>query len=93
MQKAQRSAASSSSDPRSPPIPGAFTACTASITGRVVTGYSDFGAGPHTREAGDLGAEGLILIDGADSPVPGVPVLVVANEVSGTTTLFRVDRG
>ncbi|GAA1463959.1 hypothetical protein NE857_01430 [Nocardiopsis exhalans] len=53
----------------------------------------DFSAAPDTREAGDLGAEGLIFIDGEDSPVPGVPALVMANEVSGTTTLFRVDRG
>lgn len=51
----------------------------------------DFGADPASREAGDLGAEGLTFISAGDSPVPGVPVLVVANEVSGTTTLFRID--
>ncbi|MGW9635467.1 choice-of-anchor I family protein [Nocardiopsis alba] len=51
----------------------------------------DFGADPSSREAGDLGAEGLTFISGGDSPIPGVPVLAVANEVSGTTTLFRVD--
>ncbi|MFJ9555931.1 choice-of-anchor I family protein [Nocardiopsis sp. NPDC101807] len=51
----------------------------------------DFSAEPGTREAGDLGAEGLSFIAGDDSPVPGVPLLAVANEVSGSTTLYRVD--
>jgi hypothetical protein len=51
----------------------------------------DFSAEPGTRAAGDLGAEGLIFIDAKSSPI-AVPLLVVANEVSGTTTLFRVDR-
>ncbi|TVQ91582.1 MAG: alkaline phosphatase [Chromatiaceae bacterium] len=52
----------------------------------------DFGFGPGTPEAGDLGAEGLIVIEASKSPIPGVPLLVVANEVSGTTTVFRIDR-
>lgn len=39
--------------------------------------------------AGDLGAEGLIFIEATDSPT-GRPMLAVANEVSGTTTLFDV---
>jgi len=39
--------------------------------------------------AGDLGPEGVIFIDAADSPA-GEPLLVVGNEVSGTTTLYRV---
>jgi hypothetical protein len=55
-------------------------------------GSRDFAAEPGTREAGDLGPEGLTFIKADDSPVPGVPVLAVANEVSGTTTLFRIDR-
>ncbi|MGL1832276.1 choice-of-anchor I family protein [Rhodocyclaceae bacterium SMB388] len=52
----------------------------------------DFAAAPDTEAAGDLGAEGLIVIEAAKSPIPGVPLLVVANEVSGTTTVFRIDR-
>ncbi|MCY9786748.1 choice-of-anchor I family protein [Nocardiopsis sp. EMB25] len=52
----------------------------------------DFSAEPGTREAGDLGPEGLTFIEADDSPIPGVPVLAVANEVSGSTSLFRVDR-
>lgn len=53
----------------------------------------DFGFEPGTPDAGDLGAEGLIVIEASKSPIPGVPLLVVANEVSGTTTVFRIDRG
>jgi hypothetical protein len=52
----------------------------------------DFSADPDTEAAGDLGAEGLIVIEASRSPIPGVPLLVVANEVSGTTTVFRIDR-
>ncbi len=53
--------------------------------------HRDFSAEPGTPGALDLGPEGLTFIAAEDSPVPGTPVLVVANEVSGTTTLFRVD--
>ncbi|HSO83786.1 MAG TPA: hypothetical protein VLR48_14370 [Thiocapsa sp.] len=52
----------------------------------------DFGVKPGTPEAGDLGAEGLTVIEASKSPIRGVPLLVVANEVSGTTTLFRIER-
>ncbi|SFS13508.1 hypothetical protein SAMN04487846_2706 [Microbacterium sp. cf046] len=39
--------------------------------------------------AGDLGPEGLAFIPAASSPT-GAPLLAVANEVSGTTTLFSI---
>jgi 2',3'-cyclic-nucleotide 2'-phosphodiesterase (5'-nucleotidase family) len=42
--------------------------------------------------AGDLGAEGLEFIAAEDSPT-GEPLLAVANEVSGTTTVFAIDDG
>ncbi|MHA7293367.1 choice-of-anchor I family protein [Arthrobacter sp. HLT1-21] len=41
--------------------------------------------------AGDLGPEGLDFIPAKESPT-GKPLLAVGNEVSGTTTLFSVDR-
>ncbi|GAA1055792.1 alkaline phosphatase [Agromyces luteolus] len=41
-------------------------------------------------DAGDLGPEGLAFIPAEASPTGG-PMLAVANEVSGTTTLFAID--
>ncbi|WP_293784819.1 choice-of-anchor I family protein [uncultured Aeromicrobium sp.] len=42
------------------------------------------------RRAGDLGPEGLAFVSADDSPT-GEPLLIVGNEVSGSTTLFAVD--
>lgn len=44
----------------------------------------------NTAAAGDLGPEGIIFIPEADSP-NGRPMLVVANEVSGTVTLWQIN--
>lgn len=43
-------------------------------------------------DAGDLGPEGLTFLPAGASPT-GRPMLAVANEVSGTTTLFAVEVG
>jgi 2',3'-cyclic-nucleotide 2'-phosphodiesterase/3'-nucleotidase/5'-nucleotidase len=41
--------------------------------------------------AGDFGPEGVIFISAESSP-NGKPLVVVANEISGTTTILQVDR-
>jgi LPXTG-motif cell wall-anchored protein len=42
-------------------------------------------------DAGDLGPEGLEFIPADASPIPGTALLAVGNEVSGSTTFFRID--
>lgn len=49
----------------------------------------DFRGDPETGTAGDLGPEGVLFIKAQDSP-NGRPLLVTANEISGTTRLFEI---
>jgi hypothetical protein len=52
----------------------------------------NFEADPETAEALDLGPEGVLFIPAADAPDGVTNLLVVANEISGTTTVFAVNR-
>lgn len=51
----------------------------------------DFTQAPNTMESGDLGPEGVMFISEENSP-NGKPLLVVANEVSGTTTVYEISK-
>ena len=41
--------------------------------------------------AGDLSPEGMTFVKGADSPT-GEPLLIVGHEVSGTTTVYELQK-
>ena len=41
-------------------------------------------------DEGDLGPEGIVFIPAKDSP-SDEPLLVVANEISGTTTVYEIE--
>ena len=45
---------------------------------------------PATADAGDLGPEGLKFVSADNSP-NGKPMLIVGNEVSGTTTFYQIN--
>jgi hypothetical protein len=53
--------------------------------------FRNFSADVTTPQAGDLGPEGMIFIDEEDSPNHR-PLLVVGNEISGTTTVYEISQ-
>jgi hypothetical protein len=53
--------------------------------------FRDFTVAPASGLAADLGPEGIIFIKAEDSP-NGKPLVVVGNEISGTTTVYEMNR-
>jgi hypothetical protein len=67
-------------------LPGAEIAAYDHQTRRV---FINFDGDPEDDTTGDLGAEASFVIPISDSPTQE-PLLVVPNEVSGTTSVFRI---
>ncbi|MBR7743225.1 choice-of-anchor I family protein [Phycicoccus sp. BSK3Z-2] len=59
------------------------------IAGYASNRSQDPAADAESGEAGDLGPEGILFVPAGDSPT-AEPLLVVGNEVSGTTTVWSV---
>ena len=60
-----------------------------------VAGYSNprnFDADPESVAAGDLGPEGILFIKAEDSP-NGRPLVILGNEISGSTTIYEITKG
>lgn len=51
----------------------------------------DLDVDPESGQAGDLGPESIVFISADDSPIDDQPLLAVGNEVSGSTTLYRLN--
>lgn len=51
----------------------------------------DFSGYPEADTAGDLGPEGISFISAEQSPI-NMPLLVVSNEVSGSTTVYKISK-
>jgi len=51
----------------------------------------NFAVAANTKQAGDLGVEEILFIPASQSPV-NVPLMITANEISGTISIFATDK-